>query len=678
MSGAPLVPGRVLGARYELVRLIARGGMAEVWEGLDATLRRPVAVKVLQTHLAADVTFVERFRREAVSAARVAHPCVVATYDAGVDAGTAYIVMELVQGQTLRQLLIASAPLEPGLAVGIALQIADALANAHRAGLVHRDIKPANILLCDDGGGGLRVKVTDFGIAKVGAEIGADLTQVGTVLGTPKYLSPEQVEGQVEPDARSDLYSLGVVLFEMLTGVPPFNGMSGMATALAHLRDIPPRVSSLRPEISVGLDSFVGGMLAKSPADRPPSAVAARQALDVVARQGLTSRPAPVEHPPVAAGGSSTPVGTGEMRPPALSGPVGSDAWRRGATSPYVRAPRPGGVQPPGASPPGSSPTGGTRIGGNRVGGNRVGGNRGGGREGGPRDGGLWDGGLRGGDFGDGRARDSRARESRARDVGVGDLGARDDRPWDAGAGEGGIRHAGARPGDAAPRRVGAPEPPRPAFGAAPDLASGPSRTGRPPARGRRRGRIPGLLVAAVVLAAAIVAATLIADHGGAGRGGAGVAAGPATTSPVTVEGATVWMSTTARPPDNPALAGYAVDGKVSTAWQTDIYSGPHAATFGGMYPGEGLALHLSGTRKLTRLDVVSTTRGWAASTYVSASEPPTGSSVSAWGAPTASASDVQGGTHFSLAGRTGRWVLLWLTNLGPSDRVSIAEVTVR
>src|SRR3984957_10826275 len=184
--------------------------MAEVWEGQDAILRRAVAIKILLTHLATDATFVERFRREAVTAARVAHPCVVATYDAGVDAGTAYIVMELVQGQTLRQLLTASAPLDIGLAVAITLQIADALTDAHRAGLVHRDIKPGNILLCDDGNGALRVKVTDFGIAKVGAEIGADLTQVGTILGTPKYLSPEQVEGRLDPDARSDLYALGV------------------------------------------------------------------------------------------------------------------------------------------------------------------------------------------------------------------------------------------------------------------------------------------------------------------------------------------------------------------------------------------------------------------------------------------------------------------------------------
>ncbi|HEY3810561.1 MAG TPA: protein kinase, partial [Acidimicrobiales bacterium] len=278
---APVRAGRALGGRYQLVQPIARGGMAEVWEGHDEVLSRPVAVKLLQAHLAEDGIFLERFRREAVTAARLAHPSVVATFDTGVDDGTAYIVMELVRGSTLRQLLNDHGPLEPWLAVAIARQMADAMTYAHQAGLVHRDIKPANVLLTDDEWGGLRVKVTDFGIAKAGADAGRDLTRTGTVLGTPKYLSPEQIRGQ-EPDARADLYSLGVVLFEMLTGAPPFVGSTDMATAMAHLNDRVPRVSSRARAVPPALDRLVTELLAKDPQRRVASAAALRQRLDAL------------------------------------------------------------------------------------------------------------------------------------------------------------------------------------------------------------------------------------------------------------------------------------------------------------------------------------------------------------------------------------------------------------
>src|SRR6185437_8931616 len=154
--------------------------------------------------------------------------------------GTAFIVMELVRGRNLRQLLTDYGRLEPWQAVAITRQVADALSYAHQAGLVHRDVKPANILLVEDELGGLRVKVTDFGIAKAGLESGADLTRTGMVLGTPKYLSPEQIRG-FDPDTRADLYSLGVVLYEMLVGVPPYSGPTDMATALAHLNERVPK-----------------------------------------------------------------------------------------------------------------------------------------------------------------------------------------------------------------------------------------------------------------------------------------------------------------------------------------------------------------------------------------------------------------------------------------------------
>ncbi len=278
---ARIEAGRLLGGRYRLVQRIARGGMAEVWEGYDEVLSRPVAVKALHGYLAEDGVFLERFRREAVTAARLAHPGVVSTFDTGFDDGTAYIVMELVRGQTLRQLLNEQGRLQPWLAVAISRQVADTLVYAHQVGLVHRDIKPANILLTDDEWGGLRVKVTDFGIAKASTGFAGDLTRTGTVLGTPKYLSPEQIRGE-EPDARADLYAEGVVLFEMLTGTPPFVGSNDMTTALAHINNPPPRPSSRCREVPAPLDRLVADLLVKDPQRRVPSAVALRQRLDAI------------------------------------------------------------------------------------------------------------------------------------------------------------------------------------------------------------------------------------------------------------------------------------------------------------------------------------------------------------------------------------------------------------
>ncbi|MEA3076680.1 MAG: eukaryotic-like serine/threonine-protein kinase, partial [Actinomycetota bacterium] len=210
----------LLAGRYRLEHSIARGGMAEVWEGVDEVLTRSVAVKLLHPHLAADEAFRERFRREAIAAARLAHPSVVATFDTGEDGGRAYIVMELVRGRTLRAVLDEAGVLSPQLAAAIGIQVADALQHAHENGIVHRDVKPANILVCDaDAEGGrespVRVKVADFGIARAASASGvSDLTQPGALLGTAKYLAPEQVEGE-EPTPRSDVYALGVVLYEL-------------------------------------------------------------------------------------------------------------------------------------------------------------------------------------------------------------------------------------------------------------------------------------------------------------------------------------------------------------------------------------------------------------------------------------------------------------------------------
>ena len=266
---------QVLRGRYRLLTPIARGGMAEVWEAEDEILTRRVAVKLLLPGLAVDPDLRTRFQREAISAARLAHPNVVAIYDTGEEDDTPFIVMELVRGRTLRDLLDQRGALPASAAVAIGSQVCDALCAAHDAGIVHRDIKPGNVLLAapDD-----RVKVADFGIARAAAGDGADLTKPGVLMGTARYLAPEQVHG--EPvDARTDVYALGVVLYEMLVGRPPFTADSELATAMAHVSAEPLRPRHARAGIPRSLETIVLRALAKDPADRYESAADLRQAL---------------------------------------------------------------------------------------------------------------------------------------------------------------------------------------------------------------------------------------------------------------------------------------------------------------------------------------------------------------------------------------------------------------
>jgi tRNA A-37 threonylcarbamoyl transferase component Bud32 len=270
-QAAGVSAGALLGARYRLDELLASGGMAQVWLGTDEVLRRAIAVKVLHQHLAADQTFVTRFRHEAIAVARLSHPSIVNVYDTCSDDGVEAIVMELVRGETLRTRL-DDGPMDPWVAANIAAQVAGALSVAHAAGLVHRDIKPANILLSEDG----RVKVGDFGIAK--AAESADLTQEGSFLGTAKYLAPEQVEAR-PVDGRTDLYSLGVVLYEMLCGRVPFEADTSSSTALARLHSDPPRPRLVKAGVPRELESITMRLLARDPADRYPTATDARAAL---------------------------------------------------------------------------------------------------------------------------------------------------------------------------------------------------------------------------------------------------------------------------------------------------------------------------------------------------------------------------------------------------------------
>src|SRR5260221_13133246 len=224
------VAGRVFSNRYEIQREIAQGGMAEVYLAHDQLLDRPVALKALFPEYAREPSFVERFRREAQAAANLNDPNIVAIYDWGQEDGTYFIVMEYVEGRSLRDLIRSEAPIEPGQAAEITAEIASALAFAHRNGVVHRDVKPGNVLLTRTG----TVKVTDFGIARAGTSDG--LTQTGSVRGTAAYFSPEQAQG-LAVDGRSDVYSVAVVLYEMVCGVPPFVAESPVSVAYRHVRE---------------------------------------------------------------------------------------------------------------------------------------------------------------------------------------------------------------------------------------------------------------------------------------------------------------------------------------------------------------------------------------------------------------------------------------------------------
>lgn len=274
--------------RYHITSHLARGGMADVYEGQDTLLNRRVAIKVLHSQYSSDEAFVKRFRREAQAAANLSHPNVVGIYDWGQAQNTYFIVMEIVEGRSLRDVLKSEGALLPRRAIEIAAETAAALSVAHRAGLVHRDVKPGNILLARDG----TVKVTDFGIARA-FDDSQELTRTGAVIGTATYFSPEQAQG-APADGRSDVYALGVVLYEMLTGRPPFLGDSPMSVAFQHVSAEAPAPSSLNPDVGPDLDTVVMKALRKDPSARYQSAEEMRQDLLSILKGDPVEAEAPV------------------------------------------------------------------------------------------------------------------------------------------------------------------------------------------------------------------------------------------------------------------------------------------------------------------------------------------------------------------------------------------------
>jgi serine/threonine-protein kinase len=252
----------VIAGRYELLELVGRGGMSSVWKAHDRLLDRTVAIKVLHEHYTQDEEYVERFRREARSVAQVSHPNIVTVIDRGEDGGRQYIVFEYVDGENLKQVIEREGPLPVRDALLLALQVARALGFAHDRGLVHRDVKPQNVLLNDEG----QAKVTDFGIAR---SVDVDgVTVTGTVLGTSEYIAPEQARGQ-RVDAHTDVYSLGVVLYELLSGAVPFSGESFVTIALQHVNEAPPDVLEHRPDCPPRVALAIERAMAKEPEDRP-------------------------------------------------------------------------------------------------------------------------------------------------------------------------------------------------------------------------------------------------------------------------------------------------------------------------------------------------------------------------------------------------------------------------
>ncbi len=338
----PLPPPALLAQRYRLERRLAQGGMAEVWLATDMSLSRQVAVKVLKSTLAADPVVAERFRREAITVARLSHPNIVAVHDTIDFDGRQAVVMQLINGKSLRQLLDEQKRLGPELTMHIGSCVASALDAAHAAGLVHRDVKPGNILITPDG----RVLLADFGIAK-GLGTADDLTSENVMMGTAKYLSPEQVRGK-KLDGRADLYALGLVLYECLAGKVPFLGETDADTALARLQRDPTDLARLRLTLPYGLAALIHELLARNPDDRPSTGGDLRNRLTRIASgvDDRTTTMTPPKGTTVDADTAAPTPSTSRAAQPLIRADSSTGQTRTGGT------PRQGPARPIKAPPP--------------------------------------------------------------------------------------------------------------------------------------------------------------------------------------------------------------------------------------------------------------------------------------------------------------------------------------
>ena len=311
---------QVIDERYDLIEKLGSGGMADVYLAEDRQLGRKVAIKILHQRFAEDAEFVERFRREASAAAGLQHPNVVSVYDRGQVGDTYYIAMEYLEGRSLKQIVVDEAPLDPGRAIELVTQVLKAARFAHKRGIIHRDLKPHNVIVDDED----RAKVTDFGIARAGA---SDMTQTGSIMGTAQYLSPEQAQGHAV-SAASDLYSVGIILYELLTGVLPFDADSAVAIALKQVSETPVPPSAHNPAVSPQLDAVVLRALEKDPAHRFNDAGEMTDAL-ADAAQGV----GPTVYVPAGPAASSARVLRRRTRPaarrPQLPGTLVAAAHRR-------------------------------------------------------------------------------------------------------------------------------------------------------------------------------------------------------------------------------------------------------------------------------------------------------------------------------------------------------------
>jgi beta-lactam-binding protein with PASTA domain/predicted Ser/Thr protein kinase len=327
-------PGAVLDGRYRVISRLGAGGMADVYLAEDQQLSRKVALKLLHRRFAEDPGFVERFRREAQAAASLQHPCVVQVYDRGEFDGTYYIAMEYLPGRTLKQLIRQEAPLAPIRAIDIAVQILKAARFAHRRGVIHRDLKPHNVIIDEND----NAKVTDFGIARAGA---SDMTETGSIMGTAQYLSPEQAQGHAVSET-SDLYSVGIVLYEMLTGRVPFDAESAVTIALKHVSEAPEPPTRINPQMPVALEQVVMWALNKDPAHRPADADQFIAVLEQVRESLLAGRPAEITASMAAVGvaaaaAAATQPATALMPSAAGFGAYGGAAPPLGPEPPPVR-----------------------------------------------------------------------------------------------------------------------------------------------------------------------------------------------------------------------------------------------------------------------------------------------------------------------------------------------------